>query len=248
GLGGRARAQSIRQRRGALAAREGRGQRRPARRSPLQPRGRADRPRRRALAIPAGDRAEHSRGAPPGKRPLVGPRPQRSRRRSRRDSRREAALPEDRAASRRRCVIDTHAHLAALDDPDEAVERAAEAGVGRILSVGTDVEDCRRALALADEYDGVYAILGIHPHSAGTATDADLAELRGLLEHRKAVAVGETGLDWYPECAPAWSGIACSPTYPPPAAQPRFSAARLNPASELGKPPVIHTRAADDDT
>jgi len=72
-------------------------------------------------------------------------------------------------------VIDTHAHLAALDDPDEAVERAAEAGVGRILTVGTDVEDCRRALALADEHDGVYAILGIHPHSAGTATDADLA-------------------------------------------------------------------------
>ena len=132
-------------------------------------------------------------------------------------------------------MIDTHAHLAALDDPDEAVERAAEAGVGRILTVGTDVEDCRRALALADEHDGVYAILGIHPHSAGTATDADLAELRGLLEHRKAVAVGETGLDWYRDYAPRDD-------------QRRVFAAQLELASELGKPAVIHTRAAHDDT
>jgi TatD DNase family protein len=132
-------------------------------------------------------------------------------------------------------VIDTHAHLAALDDPDEAVERAAEAGVVRILTVGTDIEDCRRALALADEHDGVYAILGIHPHSAATATDADLGELRGLLEHPKAVAVGETGLDWYRDYAPRDD-------------QRRVFAAQLGLASELGKPAVIHTRAADDDT
>jgi TatD DNase family protein len=132
-------------------------------------------------------------------------------------------------------VIDTHAHLTALDDPDEAVERAGEAGVAGILTVGTDVEDCRRALALADEHDGVYAILGIHPHGAGTATDADLAELRWLLEHPKAVAVGETGLDWYRDYAPRND-------------QRRVFAAQLGLASELGKPAVIHTRAADDDT
>jgi TatD DNase family protein len=132
-------------------------------------------------------------------------------------------------------VIDTHAHLTALDDPDEAVERAAEAGVARILTVGTDVEDCRRALALADGHDGVYAILGIHPHGAGTATGADLAELRGLLEHPRAVAVGETGLDWYRDYAPRDD-------------QRRVFAAQLGLASELGKPAVIHTRAADDDT
>ena len=132
-------------------------------------------------------------------------------------------------------MIDTHAHLTALDDPGEAVERAAEAGVTRILTVGTDVEDCRRALALADEDDGVYAILGIHPHGAGTATDADLAELRVLLEHPKAVAVGETGLDWYRDYAPRDD-------------QRRVFAAQLGLASELGKPAVIHTRAADDDT
>ena len=99
-------------------------------------------------------------------------------------------------------MIDTHAHLGALDNPDEAVERAAGAGVTRILTVGTDVEDCRRALSLAERHDGVFAILGIHPHEAGTATANNLAELRELLEHPKAVAVGETGLDWYRDHAP----------------------------------------------
>jgi len=132
-------------------------------------------------------------------------------------------------------VIDTHAHLAALDDADEAVARAAEAGVTRILTVGTDVDDCRRALSLAERHEGVFAILGIHPHEAGTATTDDLAALRDLLEHPKAVAVGETGLDWYRD-------------YAPHDAQRRLFAAELELASELGKPVVIHTRAADDDT
>jgi TatD DNase family protein len=132
-------------------------------------------------------------------------------------------------------VIDTHAHLAALDDADEAVARAAEAGVERILTVGTDVDDCRRALSLAEKHDGVYAILGIHPHEAGTATTDDLAALRGLLEHPKAVGVGETGLDWFRDYAPRGD-------------QRRLFAAELELASELAKPVVIHTRAADDDT
>jgi TatD DNase family protein len=132
-------------------------------------------------------------------------------------------------------VIDTHAHLTALDDADEAVERAAEAGVTRILTVGTSIEDGRRALELAERHEAVLAILGIHPHEAGTATDADLATLRELLAHPKAVAVGETGLDWFRDYAPADD-------------QRRIFAAQLELASELGKPVVIHTRAADEDT
>jgi TatD DNase family protein len=132
-------------------------------------------------------------------------------------------------------VIDTHAHLAALDDADEAVERAANAGVTRILTVGTDIDDCRRALSLAERYNGVFAILGIHPHQAATATDEDIAELRELLRHPKAVAVGETGLDWFRNYAPRDD-------------QRRLFAGELELASGLGKPVVIHTRAADDDT
>jgi len=132
-------------------------------------------------------------------------------------------------------VIDTHAHLTSLEDADEAVERAAEAGVTRILTVGTSVDDCRRALALAERHEGVFAILGIHPHDAGTATADDLAALRELHAHPKAVAVGETGLDWFRD-------------YAPEDAQRRLFAAELELAAELGKPVVIHTRAADDDT
>jgi TatD DNase family protein len=132
-------------------------------------------------------------------------------------------------------VIDTHAHLGSLEDPDQAVERAAQAGVARILTVGTDVEDGRRALELAERHDGVFAILGIHPHETGTTTGADLAELRELLDHPKAVAVGETGLDWYRDYAPRDD-------------QRRVFAAQLELAIKLGKPAVIHTRAADDDT
>jgi TatD DNase family protein len=132
-------------------------------------------------------------------------------------------------------VIDTHAHLTSLEDPDEAIRRAAEAGVTRILTVGTGVDDCREALWLAERHDGVFAVLGIHPHEAGTATAADLAALHELLAHPKAVAVGETGLDWFRDYAPRDD-------------QRRLFAAELELAAELGKPVVIHTRAADDDT
>jgi len=132
-------------------------------------------------------------------------------------------------------VIDTHAHLAALDDPDAVVGRAAEAGVTRILTVGTDVEDCRRNLLLAEAHDGVHAILGLHPHGAGDAMEQDIEALRELLAHPKAVAVGETGLDWFRDYAPR-------------DAQQRLFAQQLGLAEELGKPVVIHTRAADEDT
>jgi TatD DNase family protein len=132
-------------------------------------------------------------------------------------------------------VIDTHAHLTSLEDADEAIRRAAEAGVTRILTVGTNVEDCRQALSLAERHESVFAILGIHPHDAGTATADDLAVLRDLLAHPKAVAVGETGLDWFRDYAPRDE-------------QRRLFAAELELAAELGKPVVIHTRAADEDT
>ncbi len=133
-------------------------------------------------------------------------------------------------------MIDTHAHLDALDDdPAAVVARAREAGVTRVLTVGTDVEGSRRALELADAEDGVYAVIGIHPHAANDATDADVAEIRTLLAHTKAVAVGETGLDWYRNYAPRDKQL-------------WLFDALLAVAVETGKPAVIHTRAADDDT
>jgi TatD DNase family protein len=133
-------------------------------------------------------------------------------------------------------VIDTHAHLDALDeDPAAVVARARDAGVTRILTVGTDVKGSRVALELADAFDEVYAIVGIHPHEAGNATEGDVAEIRDMLAHPKAVAVGETGLDWFRDYAPRDK-------------QRRLFDALLAVAAETGKPAVIHTRAADADT
>jgi len=132
-------------------------------------------------------------------------------------------------------VIDTHAHLDALDDPDDAVARARDAGVTRILTVGTDVAGCRRALELADAHDGVFAILGIHPHAANDATEGDVADVRSLLAHPKAVGAGEMGLDWFRDYAPREKQLS-------------LFESMLDVALETGKPAVIHTRAADDDT
>ena len=132
-------------------------------------------------------------------------------------------------------MIDTHAHLDLCPDPDDAVARARDAGVQRVLTVGTTLERCRVALELADRHDGVFAVLGIHPHEAGREDGGDLDGLRELLRHEKAVAVGETGLDFYRDYAPR-------------DAQQRLFDAELALAAEVAKPVVIHTRAADDAT
>ena len=128
-------------------------------------------------------------------------------------------------------MIDTHAHLG--DDAADVLARARAAGVTRVVAVATTVAGGRDALALADHHDGVYASLGVHPHEAGDP--GDLAELRTLLAHPKAVAVGETGLDYFRDYAPR-------------DAQQRLFDDELALAIEVGKPVVIHTRAADDDT
>ena len=130
-------------------------------------------------------------------------------------------------------MIDTHAHLG--EDAAEVLARARTAGVSRVVVVATTVADARAVLALADAEEGVYASLGIHPHEAGSATTADVEQLRELLAHPKAVAVGETGLDHFRDYAPR-------------DAQRRLFAAQLALAAETGKPVVIHTRAADDET
>ena len=131
-------------------------------------------------------------------------------------------------------MIDTHAHLDALDDPDGAVARAREAGVACILTVGTTVAGCRAALELAERHEGVSAILGLHPHEAGSVRDEDVRDVCALLGHRSAVAVGETGLDYFRD-------------YAPHDAQRRLFERLLTVAADTAKPVVIHSRAADAD-
>ena len=95
-------------------------------------------------------------------------------------------------------LVDSHTHLLRLEvSPEEAMREAAEAGVGAVVNIGTEVEDSRRGAELAAVLPNVYSTAGIHPHNAGTYTAADLEELAGLLESPGVVALGEVGLDYY---------------------------------------------------
>jgi TatD DNase family protein len=94
-------------------------------------------------------------------------------------------------------VIDSHTHLDSCRPPDsELVEAAVEAGVTRMVTVGTNGASCRAALAAAEAFPQVYAAIGRHPNEATGFDDADLAELRALAAHPRCVAIGETGLDY----------------------------------------------------
>jgi len=133
-------------------------------------------------------------------------------------------------------VIDTHAHLDGCAEPAaDLVARARAAGVARVITIGTGIDSCEAALAIADEHDGVYAALGIDPHQARGAEAERVQELCRLLAHPKAVAVGECGLDYH-------YGADAK------AEQRRLFERQLQVAADLGKPVVIHTRDADDDT
>lgn len=130
-------------------------------------------------------------------------------------------------------MIDTHAHLDALDEPSAAVVRARASGVTRIISIGTDPDSWARTLGLVEEHEGVYAVMGLHPHEAGP--EVDVGALPKLLRHPKVVGVGETGLDYYRDYAPR-------------DAQVKLFIYQLGLAKQAGLPVVIHNRAADDDT
>jgi TatD DNase family protein len=132
-------------------------------------------------------------------------------------------------------MIDTHAHLDVLADPAQSVARARAAGVARIITIGSGLDSCRSALELCAREEGVWAALGIHPHQAGAAEQEDLSELRRLLAHPKAVAVGETGLDHHRDYAPRDR-------------QDELFRAQAALAVELGKTLVVHTRSAEDET
>jgi TatD DNase family protein len=133
-------------------------------------------------------------------------------------------------------VVDSHTHLDLCAEPDAELVAAAEAaGVSAIVTIGIDGASCRAALAAAEAFPQVYATVGRHPNASKGFDDADLAELRALAAHPRCVAIGETGLDFYREGAPRSD-------------QQRAFAAQIALARETGKPLVIHTRAAEQET
>ncbi len=133
-------------------------------------------------------------------------------------------------------MIDSHTHLASCEPPDaELVAAAAEAGVTKLLTVGTDEASGHAALAAAETFDGVWAAIGHHPNSAGDFTDETPVWLAALAAHERCAAIGETGLDYFRDYAPR-------------DAQERSFHAHIDLARATAKPLVIHTRAAEDDT
>ena len=97
-------------------------------------------------------------------------------------------------------LVETHAHLDYLDfvhDLDSVLRRATEAGVTRVVTIGTSIESSRRAIDLAERYPAVYATVGVHPTYVQEAEEDVFTPLRELAKHPRVVAIGETGLDYH---------------------------------------------------
>ncbi|MEX0657575.1 MAG: TatD family hydrolase [Egibacteraceae bacterium] len=131
---------------------------------------------------------------------------------------------------------DTHCHLELIDGApvDDVVDRAREAGVTTMVTVGVDLASSAECVRTASAYDGVYAAVGIHPHSAIEATDHVLARLNVIAQHPRVVAIGETGLDYFRDHSPR-------------VRQEESFREHIRLAKELDKALVVHDREAHDD-
>ena len=135
-------------------------------------------------------------------------------------------------------LIDTHCHLTfkPLADNIEAVlERSKAAGVTGWVTVGTDLLHSKKSIELADRFENVYVSAGIHPHDSKHVTKDTLSELRKLLQNKKVVAIGETGLDFHYD-------------FSPPEVQKQVFIQHLRLANELNLPVIVHCREAFDET
>ena len=135
-------------------------------------------------------------------------------------------------------LIDTHAHLDMPEfeaDLPQVIQRATEAGVTTIMTVGIDPPSCRRALEIAEAYPHIFAIVGVHPHNAAEVGHKDVDDLQALAHHPKVKAWGEIGLDFYRNLSP-------------PAIQQERFRQQIQIAKKLKLPVVIHSRSASQET
>lgn len=133
--------------------------------------------------------------------------------------------------------VDTHAHLFSPDfngDIDAILNRSREAGVDYIIVPGTDLATSARAVELADKYDFIYAAVGIHPHDTKEWRDSLLDNIEELAAHRKVVAIGEIGLDYYYDFSPKEKQMDALDS-------------QILLALKLNLPVIIHNREADED-
>lgn len=138
-------------------------------------------------------------------------------------------------------LVDSHCHLDyedfAQDGIDAVVARAQAAGVGHMMTICTEIAKFPRVLAVAAQFDCMSCTVGTHPHHAADAGEMDITaeDIIPLTHHPKVAGIGETGLDYYYNNAPAEE-------------QKRVFANHIRAAVETGLPLIVHTRDADDDT
>ena len=133
--------------------------------------------------------------------------------------------------------IDTHAHLFFPNfngELDQVLERAKTAGVSKIIVPGTDLATSALAVELADKYEEIYAAVGIHPHDTKEWKDELINEIRNLAAHKKVIAIGEIGLDYYYDFSPKKIQI-------------NAFEKQIELAVELKKPIIVHNRESNDD-
>ena len=133
--------------------------------------------------------------------------------------------------------IDTHTHLFFKnfdDDRDEVIKNAISAGVKYMLVPGTDIETSKQAVELAEKYESVYAAVGVHPHDTKDWDDTWIDELRELAQHKKVVAIGEIGLDYFYDFSPKDK-------------QHHAFEKQIELALELNLPIIIHNRESNND-
>lgn len=135
-------------------------------------------------------------------------------------------------------LIDTHCHLTfdeLADDVEAVLTRSEAAGITGWITVGTDTQQNKKAIELAQRHENMFAAVGIHPHQASNVTAETIAELKALARNPKVVAIGETGLDFHYDFSPHHD-------------QKRAFAQQLKIAAELNLPVVVHSREAFDET
>jgi TatD DNase family protein len=135
-------------------------------------------------------------------------------------------------------LVDTHAHLDDRqfnDDREDAIQRSFAAGVRCIITIGTDLDSSRAAVALARQHASVYAAVGVHPHDATRVGPGTLERLLQYAQDDRVVAVGETGLDFYRNLSPHDR-------------QKEVFIAHLELARRVDKPVIIHDRDAHAET
>ena len=135
-------------------------------------------------------------------------------------------------------IFDTHAHYndkAFNEDRANLLDSFSESGILGVINCGTNIEESKKSIQLAENYDFVYCAVGFHPEDISTANENYLSEIKELAMHEKCVAIGEIGLDYY------WVKDNKEE-------QQRFFTEQLALANELSLPVIIHSRDAHADT